>query len=94
MAHVEWSDKIATAINSPDPRARRLSRQFSRNIQKMIDADLSADTWSVTWALIQKSSIKKWFLGAYRGPVLLDCVNGEMAWIEEAKAAIAAVKQS
>jgi hypothetical protein len=36
--------------------------------------------------------IKKWFLGSYRGGVWLDCVNGEMAWIEEAKAAIAAVK--
>lgn len=47
-AHVEWSDKIATAFNSPDPRARRLARQFSLNIKRMIDDDLSADTGSVT----------------------------------------------
>lgn len=39
---------------------------------------------------IMMAFIKKWFLGSYKGPVYLDCINGEMAWIEEAKAAIAA----
>lgn len=39
--------------------------------------------------------IKKLFQNpAYKGlPVYLDCVNGEMAWIEEAKAAIAALSR-
>lgn len=47
-AHVEWGDKIATAFNSPDPRARRLARQLSLTIKKMIDDDLSADAGSMT----------------------------------------------
>lgn len=45
--------------------------------------------------------VKKWFLNPnYKGPngqalpVYLDCVNGEMAWIEEAKAAIAAASSN
>jgi len=38
--------------------------------------------------------IKKWFQNPeYSGPVYLDCVNGELAWLEEARAAIAAAKQ-
>lgn len=40
---------------------------------------------------IMMTFIKKWFQNpAYKGLVYLDCVNGEMAWIEEAEAAIAA----
>jgi hypothetical protein len=40
---------------------------------------------------IMNAFIKKWFQNpAYCGPVYLDCVNGEMAWLEEARAAIAA----
>lgn len=40
---------------------------------------------------IMMAFIKKWFLGSYKGPVYVDCVNGEMAWLEETKAAMAAL---
>lgn len=39
---------------------------------------------------IMTAFIKKWFLGSYRGPVYLDCVNGEKAWEEETRACIKA----
>lgn len=40
---------------------------------------------------IMNAFVKKWFQNPnYSGPVYFDCINGEMAWIEEAKAAIAA----
>jgi hypothetical protein len=41
---------------------------------------------------IMRAFIKHWFQNPdYKGPVYLDCVNGEMAWLEEAKAAITAM---
>lgn len=43
---------------------------------------------------IMMAFIKKWFHPVNRGPLYLDFVNGEMAWLEEAKVAIAAAKQN
>lgn len=44
---------------------------------------------------IMSAFIKKWFQNPnFSGPVYLDCINGELAWIEEAKAAIAALPHS
>lgn len=38
---------------------------------------------------IMMAFIKKWFQNPnYSGPVYFDCVNGEMSWLNEAKAAI------
>jgi len=43
---------------------------------------------------IMMTFIRKWFQNpTFKGPVYLDCVNGEMAWIEEARAAIQAALQ-
>lgn len=51
----------------------------------------SAATVDAVAAAIMTVFIKKWFLGSYKGPVYLDCVNGEKAWQEEAKAALAVI---
>ena len=41
---------------------------------------------------IMMAFIKKWFQNPnFKGPVYLDCVNGEMAWLEETRAAINAL---
>jgi hypothetical protein len=41
---------------------------------------------------LMNTFINKWFLGSYKGPVYLDCVNGEMAWKEETNAILAILR--
>lgn len=43
---------------------------------------------------LMNTFIKKWFLGSYKGPVYLDCVNGEKSWEDEARAALTAALTS
>lgn len=43
---------------------------------------------------LMNTFIKKWFLGSYKGPVYLDCVNGEKSWENEARAALIAALTS